>query len=294
MSKGLSLPLLSLRWGITVSLKPFVYYGGEERVRAISDPLLPLAVCMLISLSLRDKPAAWQSSNSVAEQCRIIPAWGARGRPLAHELYVPGQMAPRIHLAGPITLLGGFDMCQQFQLSSFESHQQLKLSETLGRPPRVPWAVPSTARPVLRQCQWLKGSVDVQVWNKILHSQLGFLYPVSIFVTWWKCKPLKSTLFAFFFTFLDSYVNEGWLAQIKLSRPKEVGGVMLLACHGLWQVLLLPLLDSVRDLWLLLFPHSTSWLKDAVTIFFFYHVLLSSLVQSSQYYCCFCYCCGVY
>ena len=55
---SLSPPILpSLRQGVVVSHKP-VYYGGEEGVRAIPDPLLPLAVSMLISLSLRDKPAA--------------------------------------------------------------------------------------------------------------------------------------------------------------------------------------------------------------------------------------------
>lgn len=41
---------------------------------------------MLISFSLRDKPAAQQSGNSVTEQCPIILVRGASGR-------VPGQMA---------------------------------------------------------------------------------------------------------------------------------------------------------------------------------------------------------
>lgn len=118
-------PILpSLCWGVVVAHKPPVYYGGEAGVRAISDPLLLLAVCMLISLFLRDKPADRQSGDSVAEQCPIIPAWGARGRPPARGLRIPGQMAPRTHLARLVMPLGGFGTCQQFQLGTFASYQR--------------------------------------------------------------------------------------------------------------------------------------------------------------------------
>lgn len=104
--------------------KPSCLLWGRGRVRAIPDPLLPSAVCMVISSSLPDKPTAQQSDNSHAEQCPIIPALGARGHSLTRGLRVPGQMAPQTPLAGPVTLLGEFDTCQQFWLSAFVSYQQ--------------------------------------------------------------------------------------------------------------------------------------------------------------------------
>lgn len=136
-----------------------------------------------------------------------------------------------------------------------------QLSETLGRAPHAPWAVPSTPCPTPKQYSGLKGSMDVHVWNEILYPQLVFLYPASGLVTWWRCKQLKSTPFAFLFMFWCLYMNEGWIAQIlefELYRAKEVVGVTPVACHRLWPALLLPWLDSVRDLrLLLLFPHPT-------------------------------------
>lgn len=118
-------PILpSLLWGVVVAQNPPVCYGAEEGVRAVPDPLLPSAVCMVISSSLRDKPTAQQSRDSEAEQCPIIPALGARGHSLTRGLHVPGQMAPQTPLAGPVTLLGEFDTCQQFWLSAFVSYQQ--------------------------------------------------------------------------------------------------------------------------------------------------------------------------
>ena len=46
--------------------------------------------------------------------------------------------------------------------------------------------------------------------------------------------------------------------EFELRRAKEMVGVTPVVCHRLWQALLLPLLDPVRDFRpLLLFPHST-------------------------------------
>lgn len=121
-------------------------FWGRRRVRTIPDPLLPSAVCMVINLSLPDKPTAQQSSDSEAEQCPIIPVVGARGYSLTRGLHVPGQMAPQTPLIVPVTLLGEFDMCQQFWLSAFMSYQQrccLKYWEKLRVHPGQchPWLV---------------------------------------------------------------------------------------------------------------------------------------------------------
>lgn len=159
-------------------------FWGRRRVRTIPDPLLPSAVCMVINLSLPDKPTAQQSSDSEAEQCPIIPVVGARGYSLTRGLHVPGQMAPQTPLIVPVTLLGEFDMCQQFWLSAFMSYQQrccLKYWEKLRVHPGQchPWLV-------LSQGWWLQGNMDVHMWSEILQPQLCDLY-LSGLVTCWRC-----------------------------------------------------------------------------------------------------------
>lgn len=156
-----SSPLLPfLCWDVVVAHKPSVYGGGEKGVRAIADHLLPSAVCMLISLSLQDKPTARQCVDSAAEQCPIIPAPGARGWPPAHGLW-PNCSSNSFGWAS--NTAWGFDMCQQFQMSCFCELPTTQLSETLGRAPCVPWAVPSTPCSMPRQYWWLKESMDVHV-----------------------------------------------------------------------------------------------------------------------------------
>lgn len=131
-------PILpSLLRGVVVAQNPPVCYGAEEGVRAIPDPLLPSAVCMVISSSLRDKPTAQQSRDSEAEQCPIIPALGARGHSLTRGLHVPGQMAPQTPLAGPVALLGEFDTSAVLA-GRFRELSAAQLLEILGRAPRAP------------------------------------------------------------------------------------------------------------------------------------------------------------